>query len=149
MNRKPLLFIFILSVLIFSSCVVSNPGRSKYTNHKGLKVNLIQKEAKQTRTQSDSFLADKVEDIQLNQEVQNKSKIDWVAVLISVVWISVAVGSIALFVTAVEAGWVSWAVISTGIFMGLVWVFTILVLIGILMFMGVGSRTPILLPYDD
>jgi len=143
--------VFVGAILLFSSCglKVSSPGKSQYTNHKRSRISWVKKAAKQSASQEDDE-ENILETVQMDNKNSVSKKIRkanrglFAFVLL---WLSLAIASPIVFFTALRAGWASWAVVTSGVVMGVVWVFTIWVLIAILIFMFAPRRTPMVPAY--
>ncbi|MFT7611151.1 MAG: hypothetical protein ACI9J3_000093 [Parvicellaceae bacterium] len=60
------------------------------------------------------------------------------------IWAFLAIGTPILFITSIRVGWAMWAVVFSGVLMGLVWVFTLWVLVALLAFIFAPRKKPML-----
>lgn len=105
---------------MFYSCgiKVSNPGKSRYTNHHGMSMNRGGADRNEAPI-SEGKVSDFQGDLHIKKEVSKAPQRDDIFWFFAI-WGLILVGSILWFVFSLYLKWALWIVITSGIFLGAV-----------------------------
>ncbi|MBL4705636.1 MAG: hypothetical protein JKY54_14020 [Flavobacteriales bacterium] len=169
MNKLKGVIFLMIGLCFISSCslIQSNGEKPRYTNYKGFKPikskcenypnpdsdrgNFETNESKQIEAAPKEQIVVSTLPANHSKKARKKRRGGEMGMFLFIAaWLTLAIGSIWMFVVALNLGWATWAVIASGVLMGIVWICTLAAIFGLVLWMrGGGRNKPMLKDYDD
>jgi len=127
-------FVFLSLILMFYSCGlnISNPGKSRYTNHGGLSMN--KGSAQRGKAQlSEEKVTEPMDEAKVEKSIKKATQSDEEFWLIAL-WAFLVLGSIAWLFFSIYLNWAIWLIVMAGVFLGVVLFASVILIMLIIIF---------------